>query len=182
MKFKTWKTIKLGTGLKTPADFRRALKSSGCEVGRWGADAILDSPAFVVSLTEIQVKLVIISVAELGLHGEKESWNDRKLISFEEIYSCAQELNLGICSIEVGPQLRLQYLEQPVLADEWINIGMKPIKVKPHSTTETSENLIFTLSHHDKKGKLGLAAGDGSPRRLFSHANRFVFIHTETTS
>jgi len=62
--FPVWKTITLGTGLKTAGDFRKALKKSGDSIGDRGDD-ILGKPAFTASDTEIKVDLVNVSVAEL---------------------------------------------------------------------------------------------------------------------
>ncbi|MDO8664011.1 MAG: hypothetical protein Q7K44_00445, partial [Candidatus Liptonbacteria bacterium] len=113
--FPLWKTIKLDTGLKTADDFRKALKQSGCKIGNWGND-ILGNPAFTVSDTETEVDLVNVSVAELGF----KNGAPRK-----DIYERAVSLGLELCPNEVGPQLRLQYTDQP--KGEWLRIAMEPI-------------------------------------------------------
>src|SRR3989344_4293612 len=92
--FHVWKTIKLGTGLKTADDFRQALKQAGREIGQWAND-ILGKPAFIASETETEVDLVNVSVAELGF----EQGATRK-----NIYDEAIELGLELCPNEVGPQ------------------------------------------------------------------------------
>ena len=117
-KFKTWKTLKLGTGLTTADDFRKTLKKAGCKISDWAND-ILGKPDFSVAATkEIEVDLVVVSVAELGF----PDGATRK-----QIYAKAQELGLELCPPEVGPQLRLQYKDQP--NGEWLLIGMEPISV-----------------------------------------------------
>ena len=100
--FPVWKTIKLGTGLKTADDFRQALKASGFEIGNW-ANEILGKPAFTAAAKETEVELVRVSVAERGF----KNGATRK-----DIYQRAQELGLELCPNEVGPQLRLQYKDQ----------------------------------------------------------------------
>jgi len=113
--WKTWKTIKLGTGLKTAEDFRKALKAIGCKIGDWAND-ILGKSAFSAASKEAELELVRVSVKELGF---------KKGATRQEIYQRAQELGLKICPNEVGPQLRLQYENQP--NGEWIVVAMEPI-------------------------------------------------------
>jgi hypothetical protein len=115
--WKTWKTIKLGTGLKTADDFRKALKASGFRIGDYAND-ILGKPAFIAAVKETEMELVKASVGELGF---KNGANQ------QEIYQKAQELGLKLCPNEVGPQLRLQYPDQP--NGEWLVIAMEPIAV-----------------------------------------------------
>ncbi len=107
-------TIKLGTGLKTADYFRKALKDSGNHIDI-GGDDILGK--FTVSNTEIEVDLVNLSVAKLGF---KEG------TTRSDIYNRALELDFKLCPPEVGPQLRLQYADQP--EGEWLRIAMEPIK------------------------------------------------------
>ncbi|MEK7086815.1 MAG: hypothetical protein AAB935_00975, partial [Patescibacteria group bacterium] len=38
--FRVWKTIRLGTGLKTADDFRNALKASGNQISDWAKDIL----------------------------------------------------------------------------------------------------------------------------------------------
>ncbi len=114
--FTVWKTIKLGMkGLKTSGGFRLAFNDNGYVIGDWGND-ILGSSAFTVSETEIEVDLVNISVGELGFkHGAEQ----------RDIFAKALSLGLELCPNEVGPQLRLQYADEPKNAR--LIIGMEPI-------------------------------------------------------
>ncbi len=64
-KFPVWRSIKIGTGLKTADDFRRALTSAGYRIGTWAND-ILGKPAFKAAAAESTLDLVVASVAELG--------------------------------------------------------------------------------------------------------------------
>jgi len=130
-KFKNWKTIKLGTGLKTAGDFRRALCGDGFNLSKWASDN-LGKPAFTVALEETEVDLVKVTVGELGF---------KKGARRDQIYERAKELGLELCPSEVGPQLRLQYKDQP--NGEWILVAMEPI----------------------------VDSGDGCPRVLFVERN-----------
>lgn len=112
-KFKVWKTITLGTGLKTPDDFRQALKAGGFRISKWADDLL---SRFKPAIKKEKVDLVVVSIAELGLP---------KGVTKQQVYNRAKELGLDPCSPEVGPQLRLQYGDQP--EDEELCIGMEPI-------------------------------------------------------
>lgn len=98
-----WRTIKLGTGLKTAHDFCEALKTSGMFISDTSGD-ILRTTAFMVAPEEMEINLVVVSNAELGF---KDGAKLRKT------YARARELGLNLCPSEVGPQLRLQYKDQP---------------------------------------------------------------------
>jgi hypothetical protein len=130
--FQPWRIIKLGTGQKTANDFRKAIKKANCKVSDWASD-ILGKPEFSVAATkEIEVDLVNISVSELGFPNGATR---------EKIYKRAQELGLQLCPPEVGPQLRLQYKDQPM--NEWLLIGMKPV-------TGSDGNLkVFNVERND---------------------------------
>jgi len=113
--FDIWKTIKLGTGLKTAGDFRRVLRDDGFNLSKWAFD-ILGKPAFTVAPKETEVDLIKVTVGELGF---------KKGARQDQIYKRAKELGLELCLSEVGPQLRLQYKDQP--NGEWILVAMEPI-------------------------------------------------------
>ena len=146
-----WKTLKLGTGPKTADDFRIAIKELGNKIGDWG-NSILGKPAFTASAEESEVDLVTRSGAELGF----ENGATRK-----EIYDRALELGLQLCPSEVGPQLRLQYQDQP--KGKWILIAMDPI-----------DDGMFNVEHDGNY--LYLHAGNGHPGCHWSADSRWVFV------
>lgn len=155
--WKTWKKIKLGTGLKDADDFRKALKKADCNIGDWGND-ILGKPAFTVSPKETEVELVVVSVAELGF---------KDGATRADIYKRANELGLDLCPNEVGPQLRLQYKDQP--KGEWLLIGMEPI-------TDSGGDLRVFSVWRGGGGKQWLLGGDGGPGSFWSAGRRWVFL------
>jgi len=112
---KVWKTVKLGTGFRTTDDFRKALKGNRFNLSDWASD-ILGEPAFTVATEETEVDLVRVTVGELGF---------KKGAQRDQIYERAKELGFELCPPEVGPQLRLQYQDQP--DGEWIFVAMEPI-------------------------------------------------------
>ena len=152
---KVWKTIKLGTGLKTADDFRRALKDDGFNISDWASD-ILGKPAFKAADEDTEVDLVKVTVAELGFkNGARHN----------QIYERAKELGLGLCPPEVGPQLRLQYQDQP--NGEWILVAMEPI-------VDSDGNPKLFVVGHDDSG-LWLDSRWGSPNCFWGAGRRWVF-------
>jgi hypothetical protein len=159
--FKTWKTIKLGTGLKTANDFRYALKESNIIFDDWGRD-IFNCTGFSVESKETTLDLIIVSVSELGF----ETGATRK-----EIYKRAKEFGLDLCPAEAGPQLRLQYLDQiNGLITSKLVIGMQPV------TDKIDLSYMFTV----------IAGGDGKKflfviyadeQNFFASGRHFIFTH-----
>ncbi|MEI8339074.1 MAG: hypothetical protein WCF94_00210 [bacterium] len=157
--FPIWKTIKIGTGPKNAGDFRKVLKKAGSNISDWAND-ILGKSAFEasVSTTENEVDLVNLSVRELGF---KEG------ASIKEIYEQAIKLGLDLCPAEVGPQLRLQYQDQP--RGEWIIIAMEPI------TDSDGDLEVFHVECGDDGG-LWLSSYYGHAGRFYNADHRFVFL------
>lgn len=153
--FPIWKTIALGTGLKTADEFRGALNSNGFRIDGWGND-ILGRPAFKASKTEIQVDLVNVSVAELGF---------KDGATRADIYKQALELGLELCPNEVGPQLRLQYKDQP--KGEWLLIAMEPI------IDSDGDLVVFYVGHNDYVPWLN--GNNGNPDNFWRCNSRWVF-------
>ena len=109
------RSIKLGTGLKTAADFQQALAAVGDHINSWGND-IMGKPEFQAAVQKTEVDLVTLSVKGLGFP---------QGATREEIYIRAKELGLKLVPAEVGPQLRLEYQKQT--NSEWPMDGKKHI-------------------------------------------------------
>jgi hypothetical protein len=153
-----WKTIKLGTGgLKNADDFRKALKKANCGIGDRGND-ILGKPAFTVDDTKKEVELVNVSVAELGF---KEG------ARYADICKRANELGLDLCPAEVGPQLRLQYKDQP--KGEWLLVAMEAI------TSSRGDLDVFCVVRNGG-GERWLDADYGNSDCFCFANHRFVFL------
>jgi hypothetical protein len=129
---KTWRTIKLGTGLETEVDFFNALRKSHCGIGDFAREMIGD----VKSKAESEVELIVLSGDELGY----------KNCYIQHVYDRAVKLGLDLCPAEVGPQLRLQYADQP--EGEEIFIAMNPI------VDSERRHRIFCLSCTDGRRRL----------------------------
>lgn len=155
MNFKTWKTIKLGTGLKYADDFRKEVVKAGMKISDWANDIL--GNAFTVAGSVTEVELVACSVAELGF----KDGATRK-----DIYVRAQELGLDLCPPEVGPQLRLQYTDQP--KGEMLVIAMEPI------TDSAGLLRLFNVEYVD--GGRWLSAYSGYPGSFWGGDDLFVFL------
>lgn len=155
VELKVWRRIALGTGLEDAVDFRHALKVNGHKVASW-AKAALDESAFTAATEQVVVELVSVSVLGLGFqHGTP----------YERICDRGRELGLELCPAEVGPQLRLQYKDQP--KGEWLRIAMKAIAIPGGSLT------IFSVRNQDGEGWLGSEIG--SHLYQYDPATNFVF-------
>ncbi len=88
---------------------------------------------------------------------------------WREIYARAQQLGFGLAAAEIGPQLRLQYLDQPV--GEFLIIGMAPIR------TWNGEPVILTVANGG--AGLILIGQDGSAEAQIPVASRFLFVRPD---
>ncbi len=152
-----WKTITVGTFANSFA-LRNALDAAGCGIGDL-AKEILARPAFTLSTTRTDVELIAVSAAELGFQTETAS--------LANIYARARRLGFGLAAAEVAPQLRLQYLDQPM--GEFL-IGMEPIK------TWKGEPVILTVANGG--AGLVLIGQDGSADAEIPVASRFLFVRS----
>ncbi len=158
--WKTWMTIKLGRQ-KSVEEIRQALKASGNNISDWAND-ILGKPAFTVSETEQDVELVNVSVEELGF---------KQSACYADICKRALELGLDLCPAEVGPQLRLQYKDQP--KGTYVVVAMNAI------TDSDGDLLVFSVERCDD-GDRYLDAGSGNVGNIWVASNRFVFLRRKT--
>jgi len=110
-----WKTISIGT-YSDAESLKEAILDSGFKIGDWAED-VLNSSNFTLAPEKKDINLVKVTPKDLG-------FQDRA--SRTDIYKKALELGLELCPLEVGPQLRLQYTDQPRL--ESLQIGMEPQK------------------------------------------------------
>jgi hypothetical protein len=153
----TWKTITLGTFADSFA-LRNALDKKGCSIGGLAAE-LLARPAFVVGSTRT-VELVAVSAAELGFKTES--------VTLAAIYARAQQFGFELAAAEIGPQLRLQYLDQPM--GEFLIVGMEPIK------TWSGELVILNVANGG--AGLILIGQDGRSDAEIAAASPIVFVRS----
>ena len=154
--FKIWKSIIIGNSL-TAKKFLKIFKG---KIGDW-ASYIFGKVEF--SKQETRLNLVRLSVADLGFPNGA---------TYEKICARAQELGLKLCPAEVGPQLRLQYPDQP--SDEWLRIAMEPMK------TLEGYLRLFTLGCGvDKDSTQWLSGRCGAVDFPWNSDEQFVFVSGE---
>lgn len=151
-----WKTITVGT-FADPLALNNALDAVGCSVGN-SAGEILGRPTFTLSGTKTSVELFAVSAAELGFQSDTTS--------LANIYARAKQLGFGLAAAEIGPQLRLQYHDQPI--GEFLIIGMEPL------WTWKGEPVILTVANGG--AGLILIGQDGSADAQISVLSRFLFV------
>jgi hypothetical protein len=150
-----WRTITLGTYKGVDA-YRDALDSARIRIGD-SADEILGRPAFPYARTKTGVELAVLSAADLGVESDQSS--------LAEVYQRAREAGLELCPAEVGPQLRLDYRNQPL--GEALDIAMEPV------ATYSGDRTILTLANWGTG--LLLIGRDGRPESMVFRKSRFVF-------
>jgi hypothetical protein len=159
---KVFRTIKIGTGFKNVDEIRKALVDSGIFIGEKHVNDIFDNPDFKVAAKEIEIDLVIRSVGRLGF---KEG------AKLEQIYARAKQFGLDLCPAEVGPQLRLQYKDQPT--DEWLTIAMEPVtNLEPITGSKSTIGLFGIVNNINGLGLYRFHGGDDG---TWDAKYRFVF-------
>src|SRR5262247_3021408 len=153
--FQIWRKITLGTYKDVDA-YRDALDSAKIKIGL-SADEILGRPAFPYAKMKTDVKLAVLSAAELGVESDESSLSD--------VYERARRGGLELCPAEVGLQLRLEYRNQPL--GEALDIAMEPV------ATYSGDPTILTLANWGTG--LILIGRDGRSESTVNRISRFVF-------
>jgi hypothetical protein len=151
-----WKTVVIGRHRGVDA-VRNALDAARVAIGD-SADEILGRPALTFAAEPRELNLVLVSVAALGFGPEGGSLAD--------IHVRALRLGLELCPEEVGPQLRLQYRNQPV--GEFLHVAMKPLRTYHGTPTD------FSLANSG--AGLALLGGSADPELVIAGNVRFVFV------
>jgi hypothetical protein len=153
--FQVWRSITLGS-YKGVDGYRNALDIAKIKIGD-SADEVLGRPAFPYARTKTGVELAVLSAADLGMESDRAS--------LAEGYQRARQAGLDLCPAEVGPQLRLEYRNQPL--GEALDIAMEPV------ATYGGEPTILTLANWGTG--LLLIGRDGRPESMVFRKSRFVF-------
>jgi hypothetical protein len=151
-----WKTIKLGTGIKDGAGLRKAIEASGMKISK-DAIALMFHEDFTVSPEVVEVDLVRLSVADLGFEPDED---------YHVICDAARGSGLQLCPAEVGPQLRLQYTDQPY--PNRVTVAMRAIP--------DLRGALCTFCVLSAASGLHLYVDYGEPDDYFWDCDEFVFV------
>lgn len=158
-----FKTIKIGTHKDAEA-LRNAIKMAGMKIGDWGND-ILGMPAFIVSPKEADIILTRKTIADLGFPNGATYRDICTKAVGQTTTIDGIEYEVSLCPNEVGPQLRLQYPDQP--KGEWLRIAMEAI------TGSGGCRLLFNVAQDD--GDLWLYGDCGRDDNFWYGSIGFVF-------
>ena len=96
-------TRRVRIGGMSKEELLRELQASGIQINESGR-ALFADDRFTTSTASTLIETVEISVASLGLP---------RGATWLEIHERAAALGLSLCPLELGPHLRLQFLDQP---------------------------------------------------------------------
>lgn len=146
-----WKSLQLGN-YKSGDDLFRELNLGGFLITDGAAD-ILEKTQ--LAMTRTQISTVKVSLWQLGLSADSTAYT---------IHDRAAQCGFDTVPAEVGPQLRLQYVDQP--PGEYLLVGMDPISLDGYPS-------IFAISHDC--GRCLLDADCGYRGHFWSITSRWVF-------
>lgn len=154
----TWKTLAIGT-FTDSLKLRNELDRVGCNVGGQAAE-ILARPTFIIASHKTNVELALVSPTQLGFTSDR--------VTLANLYTRARNLGFELAPAEVGPQLRIQYFDQPI--GEFLIIGMEPIK------TWSGEPVILNVANGG--AGLILIGQDGRAEAEIPITSRIVFARS----
>jgi hypothetical protein len=152
-------TYDIEIGGKTKDELIQEMEEKNISFSSWAKD-IMNKSSFTTSLETKNLKLVRLTVAEIGFPDGART---------KEIYKKADELGLDLCPAEVGSQLRLQYDIK-----EWTLIAMNQI------SDSSGSPRVFNLNSDD--GQLGLNTYDAEPGRKWNSDVFWVFSFRKLAS
>jgi hypothetical protein len=129
------KVITLGI-YKNEDEIQQALAEGNFLITTWASE-ILKKSLICGYQRATDVVIVIASVGDLGMDAGAR---------YQEICRRAEDLGLTLCPAEVGPLLRLQYVDQP--PEEWLLVAM------PATIDRSGQSSIFVVEYY--RGQLRL--------------------------
>jgi hypothetical protein len=139
------------------------------------AERLFGSDRFMISETRYSVTTVELTVRDLGfVQGA----------TVAEIYARAEALGLGLCPLELGPHLRLQYLDQP---EGYLGQPVRQHQAPSGSITIASEKLSeddsFPKGFYLRRiqGELWLRGYQSGPEHVWEPDDHFIFCQSGRT-
>ncbi len=151
-----WKTVSLGTFANANA-LMAALDDAHVAIGDFANEA-MHRPVFTVARSRVEVRVVVVSGAQLGF--------DEEYALRSDILRRGRRLGLDLCPDELAAQLRLQYLDQPL--GEFLDLAMDPI------TLYGGQQVSFSLGNG---GAGPMLIGSAAPENaIVPSRSKFVFV------
>jgi len=163
------RTVTVG-GL-TKSELIQELQRNAISMNESG-ERLFASDLFTTSATRYSVTTVELTVRDLGFP---------RGATIVEIYARAGALGLGLCPLELGPHLRLQYLDQP---EGYWGQPVRQHQAPSGSTTIASEKLTedddFPKGFYLRriKGVLWLRGYRSGPEHVWEPDDHFIFRQT----
>lgn len=158
-------------GGETKAELLARLARNGVEINEAGR-VLFASDRFITSDVRAHLPTVELKGRNLGLPQGG---------TMTEVHACAARLGLHLCPIELGPHLRLQFLDQP---EGFLGHPVWPHRAPPGSIIIASETLLesdeFPQGFYLRriKGTLWLRGYFSSHAHICDPEERFVFAQT----
>lgn len=165
---------KVRMGGTTKPELMKQLRSAGVELNAY-AQALFDDSRFSPANAITSVGVTALSVADLGLPDGAR---------FAEILARAEDLGLSPCPLEMGPHLRLQFLQQveasvghPATAQGAPAGSLTVASLPLDDSDETPKG--FYLRRVD--GRLWLRGYRSWPGHVWSPCDQLVFVSAAPT-
>jgi len=155
-------------GGKSPAELRHDLERHRVRLNE-ASEQLFRHPAFTTAAASYLLPCVEVAVIDLGFP---------EGATMEALLSGAAEAGLAVCPLEVGPHLRLQYLDQP---EGFVGHPSTKHRAPPGSLTVVSSPL--SEDHETPKGfylrrisgELWLRGYRSGPEHVWSPEDRLLF-------
>jgi hypothetical protein len=152
----------------TKTELVQELRRNSISINEAG-ERLLASDRFTISEARYSVTTVELTVGDLGFAQGSTS---------AEIYARAAALGLGLCPLELGPHLRLQYLDQP---EGYLGQPVRQHQAPSGSITiasaELSEDHSFPKGFYLRRiqGELWLRGYQSGPEHVWAPDDHFIF-------
>lgn len=160
------KTIEVGELSK--AELNQKLQQSSISLNLYGEKLLFDD-RFTISEISYRVEIVELSVRDLGFPFGA---------TLPEIYKKANELGLQLCPPELGPYLRLEYVDQI----EWTSGNLSQKNEAPSGSVTIASEIVsdeesFPKGFYVRKvdGVLWLRGYVADNLHIWNPNNRFIF-------
>ncbi|WP_405132070.1 helicase [Paenibacillus sp. FSL H8-0317] len=136
-------------------------------------EQLLNDERFIVSSTKRSLQTVELTVRQLGFSDGATTF---------QLFRRANDLGLECCPVELGPYLRMQYLDQPEICSTNISEGNKApsgsITIASATLTEDNEfpKGFYLRRINDKLWLRGYLADD---LHIWSPHDRFIFCRSQ---